>query len=163
MATVIDFASRRVATQGFPVGGMAVTAQPPATPPGDTRHPIFAAMTRVDAVWHLLQAAMAEIELGRTAAGPQQHELELRLAEVGVDRLIGAIDAVMRMSVPTLWLHSRKAKSLKRWLSGIRGRPYWRMEPHIEGWETGLAAEEARLRVTRGPGRTRSADCGGRP
>jgi len=63
--------------------------------------------------------------------------------------MIGTIGAVMRLPSPSLGLHGDKAQDFKKWRSGIRGRPSWRMEPHIKGWEAKLAADEARLRATR--------------
>ena len=65
--------------------------------------------------------------------------------------MIGTIDAVMRMPSPSLGLHGYKAQDFKKWRSGIGGRPSWRMEPHIKGWETKLATDEARLRAALKP------------
>ena len=65
--------------------------------------------------------------------------------------MIGTIGAVMRLPSPSLGLHGHKAQDFKKWRSGIFGRPRWRMEPHIKGWEAKLAADEARLRATLKP------------
>ena len=53
--------------------------------------------------------------------------------------MIGTIGAVMRLPSPSLGLHGDKAQDFKKWRSGIGGRPSWRMEPHIKGWEAKLA------------------------
>ena len=77
------------------------------------------------------------------------------LEERATDALIAAIDVVMRMPSPSLGLHAYKAQDFKKWRSGIFGRPRWRMEPHIKGWEAKLAADEARLRATLKPRKAR--------
>ena len=61
--------------------------------------------------------------------------------------MIGTIGAVMRLPSPSLGLHGDKAQDFKKWRSGIFGRPRWRMEPHIKGWEAKLTAEATRLRA----------------
>ena len=87
------------------------------------------------------------IQLAASAVGIQQCDLEIRIEERATDALIAAIDVVMRMPSPSLGLHGHKAQDFKKWRSGIGGRPSWRMEPHIKGWEAKLAADEARLRA----------------
>ena len=149
-AAVIDLATRRVLPKGFLVGGIAATAQY-ASAEGDTRHPLCAARARADLAWYLLQAAVTNVHLAASAIGIQQCELEVRLEERATDALIAAIDAVMRISAPALWMYTNKLKDLRKWRTGIPGRPTWRMDPHVKGWEAKLAADEARLRATLKP------------
>ena len=65
--------------------------------------------------------------------------------------MIGTIGAVMRLPSPSLGLHGDKAQDFKKWRSGIRGRPSWRMEPHIKCRAAKLAADETLLRAALKP------------
>ena len=108
-------------------------------------------LAEADLAWHLLQAATTNAHLAADAVGLQQCELEIRLEERATNALIAAIEVVMRMPSPSLGLHAYKAQDFRKWRSGIFGRSRWRMEPHIKGWETKLATDEARLRAALKP------------